>query len=47
MDFTHRHQIPIEPVYTGKLFYAVANLLQKKYFMGGSKVLVLHTGGVL
>jgi 1-aminocyclopropane-1-carboxylate deaminase/D-cysteine desulfhydrase-like pyridoxal-dependent ACC family enzyme len=47
MDFTHRHQIPIEPVYTGKLFYAVADLLQKKYFMGGSKVLVLHTGGVL
>ncbi len=46
-DFTNRYQIPIEPVYTGKLFYALADLLQKKYFADGSKVLVLHTGGVL
>lgn len=46
-DFTRLYQIPIEPVYTGKLFYAAADLLQKKYFADGSKVLVLHTGGVL
>ncbi|WP_448519218.1 1-aminocyclopropane-1-carboxylate deaminase/D-cysteine desulfhydrase [Rhodoflexus sp.] len=45
--FISQYQIPIEPVYTGKLFYAVADLLQKKYFADSSKVLVLHTGGVL
>lgn len=45
-NFRRQHQIPIEPVYTGKLFYAAADLLQKRYFARGAKVLILHTGGV-
>ncbi|WP_345229850.1 1-aminocyclopropane-1-carboxylate deaminase/D-cysteine desulfhydrase [Olivibacter ginsenosidimutans] len=36
----------IEPVYTGKLFYALADLIRKDYFAKGSKILVLHTGGL-
>jgi 1-aminocyclopropane-1-carboxylate deaminase/D-cysteine desulfhydrase-like pyridoxal-dependent ACC family enzyme len=45
--FMSRCSIPIEPLYTGKLFFALADLLRKKYFTDGSKVLILHTGGVL
>ena len=38
--------VPIEPVYTGKLMYGMLDLLQKGYFAPGAQILVLHTGGV-
>ena len=36
----------IDPVYTGKLFYAIFDLATKKYFKPGSNVLAIHTGGL-
>jgi len=36
----------IEPVYTGKMLYAVYDLAAKDYFKPGSKILVIHTGGI-
>ncbi len=33
-------------VYTGKLFYAINDLLMKNYFPAGSKVLAIHSGGL-
>lgn len=39
--------IPIEPVYTGKLFFGLYDLIQKGTIPSGSRVVVLHTGGVL
>jgi 1-aminocyclopropane-1-carboxylate deaminase len=39
-------QLPTDIVYTGKLFYAMEQLLQQKYFKQGSKVLVVHSGGL-
>lgn len=38
--------ILIEPVYTGKLFYAVFDLANSGYFQPGDKILVIHTGGI-
>jgi 1-aminocyclopropane-1-carboxylate deaminase len=38
--------IPTDFVYTGKLFYALADLLQRCYFEPGSRVLLLHSGGL-
>ncbi|MBK7409468.1 MAG: 1-aminocyclopropane-1-carboxylate deaminase/D-cysteine desulfhydrase [Saprospirales bacterium] len=38
--------IPLDPVYTGKLFFGVADLLKKGFFPAGSTVLVIHTGGL-
>jgi 1-aminocyclopropane-1-carboxylate deaminase len=38
--------IPTEFVYSGKLFWAVQDLIRKKFFPEGSTVLVLHTGGL-
>ncbi len=38
--------ILIEPVYTGKLFYAVYDLIGSGYFNPGSRILILHSGGL-
>ncbi len=38
--------IPLEPVYTGKLFYALNDLVEKGYFQRGSEITVLHSGGL-
>jgi 1-aminocyclopropane-1-carboxylate deaminase len=38
--------ILIEPVYTGKMLYALYDLAAKKYFKPGSRILAIHTGGI-
>lgn len=38
--------IPLDPVYTGKMAFACWDLLQKKYFKPGSRLLLIHTGGL-
>lgn len=38
--------IPLEPVYSGKLFYAVQQLIAIGYFQPNSRILLLHTGGL-
>jgi len=37
---------PLEPIYSGKVFYAVLDLAQKGYFQEKSRILLVHTGGV-
>ena len=39
-------KIPSDIVYTGKLLYAVNSLLKENYFKEGSKILVIHSGGL-
>ncbi|TWJ02490.1 1-aminocyclopropane-1-carboxylate deaminase [Mucilaginibacter frigoritolerans] len=38
--------ILIEPVYTGKMLYALFDLAQKNYFKPGDKILAIHSGGI-
>jgi 1-aminocyclopropane-1-carboxylate deaminase len=38
--------IPTDFVYTGKLFYALNDLLKKDFFQKDSKILVIHSGGL-
>ncbi|GGW47565.1 1-aminocyclopropane-1-carboxylate deaminase/D-cysteine desulfhydrase [Arenibacter certesii] len=38
--------IPTDPIYTGKLFYGVLDLMKQNYFKPGSSILVIHTGGL-
>jgi 1-aminocyclopropane-1-carboxylate deaminase len=45
-DFYQQTDIKIEPVYSGKLFFALRDLVNKKYFPDGSRILALHTGGL-
>ena len=39
--------ILIEPVYTGKMLYAIYDLAEKGYFKPGSSILAIHTGGLI
>jgi 1-aminocyclopropane-1-carboxylate deaminase len=45
--FAEKHDIPLEPVYTGKLFYGIMDRIQKSYFPPSSSLVLLHTGGIL
>ncbi len=45
-DFNAQHQIPLDPIYTGKMVFGVLDLIQKKYFPKGSRILLIHTGGL-
>jgi len=44
--FYHKTRIPLDPVYTGKLLFGVMDLIGKDFFPAGSKILVIHTGGI-
>ncbi len=45
-DFTSSTGILIDPVYTGKLVFAIYDLISKDYFARGSRILAVHTGGI-
>jgi 1-aminocyclopropane-1-carboxylate deaminase len=38
--------VPVEPVYTGKLMFAIDDLVRKKFFSKGKRITIVHTGGV-
>lgn len=38
--------IPSDFVYTGKLFYSINDLVEKNYFPAGSRLLLVHSGGL-
>ncbi len=44
--FKEKYNIPLDPVYTGKLVFGVFDLIQKGFFRSGSKVMIVHTGGL-
>ena len=44
--FEQRYKIPLEPIYTAKLLFGVMDLIQKDYFPAGSRILVIHSGGL-
>jgi 1-aminocyclopropane-1-carboxylate deaminase/D-cysteine desulfhydrase-like pyridoxal-dependent ACC family enzyme len=44
--FYHAAGIPSDFVYTGKLFYAVLDLIRKDHFPPNSRILVIHSGGL-
>ncbi|MEJ8758659.1 pyridoxal-phosphate dependent enzyme [Pontibacter sp. H259] len=44
--FQEQHQIPLEPVYTGKMFYGLFDLISKGYFPKSTRIIVVHTGGL-
>ena len=46
LDFQQRYKIALDAVYTGKMMYGVFDLLGKYAFPVGSKILLIHTGGL-
>lgn len=45
-DFYQQHGILLDPIYTGKLFFALDELLLQGHFSEGSRVIAIHTGGL-
>jgi D-cysteine desulfhydrase len=45
-DFFKLTNIPTDFVYTGKLAYALFDLIKKDHFPTGSKILMIHSGGL-
>ena len=45
-SFFKQTGIPLDPIYTGKMVYGVIDLIAKNYFPMGSKILMIHTGGL-
>ncbi|MFD2512779.1 1-aminocyclopropane-1-carboxylate deaminase/D-cysteine desulfhydrase [Pontibacter locisalis] len=44
--FQEQHQVPLEPIYTGKMMYGVFDLIRQNYFPRGSRIVAVHTGGL-
>ncbi len=45
-EFKNTHNIPLDPIYTGKMMFGIADLMTKNYFAAKSKILAIHTGGL-
>jgi 1-aminocyclopropane-1-carboxylate deaminase len=44
--FKAHSNIPLDPLYTGKLFFGLYDLIRKGYFQKGTRILAVHTGGL-
>lgn len=45
-QFNKNYDIPLDPVYTGKMLFGVVNMIENGYFAKGSRILAIHTGGL-
>jgi 1-aminocyclopropane-1-carboxylate deaminase len=44
--FNERNQIPLDCIYTGKMFFGLYDMIEKGFFAKGDTVLAIHTGGL-
>jgi 1-aminocyclopropane-1-carboxylate deaminase len=45
-QFYKQTEVPLDPIYTGKMVFGVIDLIQKNYFPDNAKILLIHTGGL-
>jgi len=45
-DFKTETGLSLDAVYTGKMFFGLADLITKDFFKKGTKILVIHSGGL-
>ena len=45
-QFKKEYNIPLDPVYNGKLMFGVIKMIEENYFKQKTKILVIHTGGL-
>jgi 1-aminocyclopropane-1-carboxylate deaminase len=45
-DFKQKHCIALDPIYTGKMFFGIFDLLKKGFFRPNTTITVIHTGGL-
>ncbi|MCL6259221.1 pyridoxal-phosphate dependent enzyme [Aquiflexum sp. TKW24L] len=44
--FYAQTQIPLDPIYTGKMMFGIFDLVRKDFFQKGSSILAIHSGGL-
>lgn len=44
--FKSDFNVPLDPVYTGKMMFGICHLIEKGFFPKHSKILAIHTGGL-
>ncbi|MGY5850079.1 1-aminocyclopropane-1-carboxylate deaminase/D-cysteine desulfhydrase [Salegentibacter sp. F14] len=44
--FKKKYQIPLDPIYTGKLVFGIFDRIKRGEFPSGSRILIIHTGGL-
>ncbi len=44
--FWDLHQVPLDPIYTGKMMYGIYELLKDGFFKKGQTIVAIHTGGL-
>ncbi|UGS23102.1 1-aminocyclopropane-1-carboxylate deaminase/D-cysteine desulfhydrase [Flavobacterium channae] len=45
-SFYNQTNIPLDPVYTGKMVFGILEMIKNGYFAPKSKILMIHTGGL-
>ncbi len=45
-DFKEKTGIPLDPIYTGKAFFAAVDLAEQGFFPEGASIVLVHTGGL-
>ena len=45
-DFKEKYDIPLEPMYTGKMMQKIFEMIEDSYFPENSRILCFHTGGL-
>lgn len=45
-QFKTQYNIPLDPIYTGKMMFGIFDLIEKGFFSEHSKILAIHTGGL-
>jgi 1-aminocyclopropane-1-carboxylate deaminase len=44
--FQTRYKIPLDPIYTGKMFYGLFEMIESGFFSKNTRILAIHTGGL-
>ncbi|MGB5385171.1 MAG: pyridoxal-phosphate dependent enzyme [Eudoraea sp.] len=45
-EMNQNHEIPLDPVYTGKMIYGILDMIANDFFKPKTKILAIHTGGL-
>ena len=45
-EFKEQTNIPLDPIYTGKMLFGILDMIAKNQFPENSKILAIHTGGL-
>ena len=45
-NFKEKYNIPLDPIYTGKMMFGIMEMIKARKFKVNSKILIIHTGGL-